>query len=230
MADRSPFGLVFESRLIASLLRDRHFFHSFLQIFDREYFVSDIHKTVCNLIKGFKDQYFRPPDQLELEILCNEHIAKEYPQDKAIREFVQYKQEIVTYFQYTYSELEFVKDTALKFVLEKSCQLGVLKCAKLIGTERAHEMPGILKDALAVGTKLTDFGIDFFAERKARALKRYATPRESNRIPFFIPKFDDSIGGVGFRQHGNGIPELLMFGGATNKGKSRAIGHMAKNA
>ena len=91
-------------------------------------------------------------------------------------------------------------------------------------------MPRIMKEALAVGTKLTDFGIDYLEDRKKRALLRYNNPRESNRIPFFIPKFDDSIGGVGFRQNGVGIPELLMFGGATNKGKSRAIGHMAKNA
>lgn len=230
MAEKSPFGLIFESRLIAALLRDRHFFHSFLLIFSSEYFVSEIHKTVCSIIQEFKIKYSRPPDQLELEILTNQYLAKKFPEDKAAKEYCLYKGEIEVYFKYSCAELEFVKDTALEFVKQKACQNGVLKCAKLIGTEKENEMPNIMQEALAIGTKLTNFGIDYFAERRKRALLRYNQPRGSNRIPFFIPKFDESIGGVGFRENGSGIPELLMFGGATNKGKSRAIGHMAKNA
>lgn len=230
MVEKSSFGLQYESRLIACLLRDRTFLHSFLHIFQKEYFVSEIHKNVCKVIQEFKEIYFRAPDKLEIEMACNQFLAKEFPPDKASREFSLYQQEIQVYFNYSYSELEYVKDTTLKFVQEKSCQIAVLKCAKLIGTERSHEMPQIMQEALLVGSKLTDFGIDYFAESRQRSMARYSNPRESNRIPFFIPKLDEIIGGVGFRQHGSGIPELLMFGGGANKGKSRAIGHMAKNA
>lgn len=230
MVETNPFGLDYESRLIALLLRDRHFFHIFLSIFDHKFLVSEIHGTVLKLIQAFKEHYLRPPDKIELEVIVHEYLAQEFPEDKAAQEYALYKYEIDRYFRYSLSELEFVKDNALKYAQQRACQEAVLASAKLIGSGEAYKMPDLLKKALAVGTELTDFGIDYFTEARQRALKRYNQPREATRIPFFVPKFDETVGGVGFRSDGSGIPELLMFGGGENKGKSRCVAHMAKVA
>jgi len=229
MTEQNNFGLEYESRLIGTLLRDRQFLHVWISIFDQQYLVSDIHKLCFSLIQDFYDQYKRPPDKLEMEIRLQEHLSREeLSQERASNEFALAKFEIDKYFQVALSEMEFVKDTALKYCQQAALKKAILECAGLVDTPKAFKMPDIIQKALAVGTNLDNFGLDYFEERRIRSMMRYSQPRESNRIPFFIPKFDDSIGGVGFRRDGSGTPELLMFGGGPNVGKSRAIAHMVK--
>lgn len=228
MLDQNPFGASYESRLIAALLRDRLFLHSFLPLFAPDYFVLEVNKAVYVVTKDFADRYKRAPDKTELEVRLNETVSEQYPADKAVQELALFQIELESYWRYTASELEFVTDNARKYAQQRACELAVRECAQIIGTPKEHMMPEIMQRALLVGTKLTDYGTDYFGDRRIRALKRYSRPREMNRIPFFIPKFDETIGGVGFRRDGSGVPELLMFGGGANKGKSRCIAHMAK--
>lgn len=230
MAETAPYGLEFEQRLTAALLRDRHFLAVWITLFKPDYLVSEIHRNLLELISKYYEEYRRPPDKMELDIMVQDWIVKAYPGDQASKEFGFYRKEINELFDFPAFTLEFVKDQALKFCQTRALENAIRKCAKLLDTPEAYQMSAIMKEAEAVGTRMDSFGMDFFAERKTRALRRYLVPRETNRIPFFIPKFDQSIGGVGFRSMGCGIPELFMFGGGPNVGKSRCLGHMVKVA
>jgi len=231
MLDANPFGLDYELRLVAVLLRDRTFFHAWSSLFDSKFLAGELHKNIFDLISKFGIQYSRPPDRMEVLVLIQEALFVKSDNPNTIaQEFALYQEAIERCFHFQLGELEFVKDNALKYLQQKSCELGVLQCAKLVGTPEAIQMPSIMQKALDVGSNLTSFGIDYFGSRRERALARLSTPRETYRIPFFIPKFDSAFGGVGFRQAGSGIPELLMFGGGFNVGKSRAIAHMVKVA
>lgn len=231
MIELNPFGLDYELRLVAVLLRDRNFFHAWLSIFDSKYVVGEIYGNLIKVFQDFGKKYNRPPDKVEVGVLIQEFLTDKCDnQESYSREVALYMDTINICYAFPLHELEFIKDNALKYLQQKACEQGVMACAKLIGTQQAHTMPGILQSALNVGTNMASFGTDYFASMKERSLKRLATPRETYRIPFFIPKFDEAFGGVGYRQHGCGIPELLMFGGGYNVGKSRAIVHMVKVA
>lgn len=213
------------------MLQDKFFCQSFFTVLNEDYFRGEVYKPIANVIKECLDKYNRPPDKQELDILIQKTISKEYNSlEKATQEYSLIKNEIEDAFQFTPSDLEIIKDTALDFLKSRALENAVLSCGKMIGTSKAGDMPSIIQAALAVGTNLTDFGTDYFSSRRDRAIKRYATPREMNRVPFFIPNLDNSIMGVGYRSMGSGNPELLMFGGGANVGKSRAIGHMVKVA
>ena len=231
MSDTHNFSIEYESRLIATLLKDRYFLHVWISLFDKAYLRSEIHRLHFTVIQQFYEEYRRPPDKLELDIRLQEYLTRDdrYKERKE-QTYTLCKYELEIYFQHGIPELEFVKDTALKYCQQKAAENAVMECAKLVNTDQAYRMPEIMQKALTVGQSMDSFGLDYFADRRARALRRYVTPREANRIPFLIPKFDEVIGGVGYRTDGSGIPELLMFGGGPNVGKSRAIAHMVKVA
>ena len=225
------FGLDYERKLIGCLLQDKFFCQSFFTILSEDFFRGEVYKPIATVIQECLKKYGRPPDKQELDILIQKSVAKEHHNiEKATQEYSLIKREIEDAFLFTPGELEIIKDTALDFVKARALENAVLSCGKLIGTPKANDMPDIIQKALSVGTNLTDFGMDYFDKRKERAIKRYATPREMNRIPFFIPNLDSTIMGVSYRSQGSGNPELLMFGGGANVGKSRAIGHMVKIA
>lgn len=229
--ESNPFGLGYEQRLISGLLQDRNFFYAWLELFDPEYLRSPIYQVHCKLLKLFREKYNRPPDAVELEVLAQEYISQENTNDeRAGQEWQLHKHEIAQYWKFGPSELEFVIDNAYKYIQVRAVERAIMTGAKLVGTPEVVKLPDMMQQALNVGTRMNSLGMDYFAERRARALKRYSTPRESNRIPFFIPKFDEAIGGVGYRARGSGIPELLMFAGGPNVGKSKAIAHMVKVA
>lgn len=227
--EAANFGMEYEQRLIAALLRDCHFFLAWTTVLEPKYFRNELYRNICERLYEYKAKYNQPPDKLALEVLIQEWIVQSFNnEDRAAKEWALYKNEVDTFWIIGASELNFVRDNALKYVQVRACEQATLEAAKLIGTGREHEMPTILQKALAVGTNAMDFGMDYFATSRERATKRYSAPRELQRIPFFIPLLDDTLGGVGFRANGSGNPELLMFGGAANRGKSRALGHMAK--
>jgi hypothetical protein len=185
------------------------------------------------IIQVFQAQFNRPPDSVEIRVLIDQHVShygqKGYPPKIEEERDAALLYDLVSeVYSYTTEQLEFVKLHALDFVKQAALKKAVLDSAKLIGTPNESHMLELVQKALLVGQNVNNFGLDYFGTARMRALKRYSTPREQNQIPFFIPKLDEAIGGVGYRRDGSGLPELLMFGSGPNVGKSRAIGHLVK--
>ena len=229
--EQCTFGPEYEKRLCAALLRDPNFFHAWFEWFDRKYIRSEIIGTILEVLGEFKQTHTRAPDHTELTVIIKEHlVSKIATEERATQEWNYYKTELEDLFKYPAPTLEFVKENALKYTQQRALECAALEMVKLIGTGHEGLMLDLVQKALSVGVNITSFGLDYFGEIRKRALQRLSTPRETNRIPFFIPKFDDLIGGIGFRENGSGIPELLMFGGGQNVGKSRCIVHEVKVA
>jgi replicative DNA helicase len=219
----------FQFRIVASLARDETFFKAYFTCVQPEFFTYDTHQMITRQVLEFAEKYRRVPDMIELEQTITEKLRGTIHNDTLLQETIGlYRVELKNLFDLPRElmmpaqehAIDFARQAAFKSALRE----GALHIEDEQGLEKAQKC---LQKAAMVGVNLNDFGINYFRNLPERVNLRLSQPPEAMRIPFLIPKLDAFLGGVGYRQNG-GIPEMLIFLGPPNRGKSRALCHMAK--
>ncbi len=220
----------FQSRIVSSLTRDEAFFRAYYTCVDPEFFTYDTHKTIVRCVLEFSEKYRRQPDIIELDQVIAEKLQSTVHNAQLRQDTLAlYRAELQPIYEQPRElmvpaqahAVEFSRQSAFKAAI-KSVALGDMDDE--FGIAKAQKR---LQEAAMIGVNLNDFGINYFQNLPDRVRLRLSQPPESMRIPFLLPKLDAMLGGVGYRQNG-GIPEMLIFLGPPNRGKSRALCHMAK--
>lgn len=224
--DTSP---EFQARIVASILRDDAFFKAYYACIEAKFFVQDTHQKLVAVAVQFFTTYAKLPDQVELMHNIQQHLKQEIRNTNYLQEVIPvYKRDIDELYAIPTELLKSAQVYAIEFARAAGLKLALLESAQsLDGPGALEKAQARISKAALIGMNVNEFGIDYFKTAKERHMKRLSQSYETMRIPFLIPKLDIMLGGVGYRENG-GVPEMCVFLAPTNRGKSRALCHVAK--
>ena len=166
------FGTSFQSKIIASLLSDKKFIQTIIDILKPSMFDSDSNKW---LVKSIQDYYFEYKKQPTLEVLkCS---IEEMDNDVLKSGVVEKLRE--TWKHIEASDLDFVQKKTLDFCKNQTLKNAILESVNLLENKDYDGIKTIIDDAMKAGTT-KDLGHDYLESFKARL-------EESSRITVGTP-------------------------------------------
>ena len=166
------FGTSFQSKIIASLLSDKKFIQTIIDILKPSMFDSDSNKW---LVKSIQDYYFEYKKQPTLEVLkCS---IEEMDNDVLKSGVVEKLRE--TWKHIEASDLDFVQKKTLDFCKNQTLKNAILESVNLLENKDYDGIKTIIDDAMKAGTS-KDLGHDYLESFKARL-------EESSRITVGTP-------------------------------------------
>ena len=161
------FGTSFQSKIIASLLSDKKFIQTIIDILKPSMFDSDSNKW---LVKSIQDYYFEYKKQPTLEVLkCS---IEEMDNDVLKSGVVEKLRETWKHIEAT--DLDFVQKKTLDFCKNQTLKNAILESVNLLENKDYDGIKTIIDDAMKAGTT-KDLGHDYLESFKARL-------EESSRI------------------------------------------------
>ena len=166
------FGTSFQSKIIASLLSDKKFIQTIIDILKPSMFDSDSNKW---LVKSIQDYYFEYKKQPTLEVLkCS---IEEMDNDVLKSGVVEKLRETWKHIEAT--DLDFVQKKTLDFCKNQTLKNAILESVNLLENKDYDGIKTIIDDAMKAGTT-KDLGHDYLESFKARL-------EESSRITVGTP-------------------------------------------
>ena len=166
------FGTSFQSKIIASLLSDKKFIQTIIDILKPSMFDSDSNKW---LVKSIQDYYFEYKKQPTLEVLkCS---IEEMDNDVLKSRVVEKLRETWKHIEAT--DLDFVQKKTLDFCKNQTLKNAILESVNLLENKDYDGIKTIIDDAMKAGTT-KDLGHDYLESFKARL-------EESSRITVGTP-------------------------------------------
>ena len=166
------FGTSFQSKIIASLLSDKKFIQTIIDILKPSMFDSDSNKW---LVKSIQDYYFEYKKQPTLEVLkCS---IEEMDNDVLKSGVVEKLRETWKHIEAT--DLDFVQKKTLDFCKNHTLKNAILESVNLLENKDYDGIKTIIDDAMKAGTT-KDLGHDYLESFKARL-------EESSRITVGTP-------------------------------------------
>ena len=166
------FGTSFQSKIIASLLSDKKFIQTIIDILKPSMFDSDSNKW---LVKSIQDYYFEYKKQPTLEVLkCS---IEEMDNDVLKSGVVEKLRETWKHIEAT--DLDFVQKKTLDFCKNQTLKNAILESVNLLENKDYDCIKTIIDDAMKAGTT-KDLGHDYLESFKARL-------EESSRITVGTP-------------------------------------------
>ena len=154
------FGTSFQSKIIASLLSDKKFIQTIIDILKPSMFDSDSNKW---LVKSIQDYYFEYKKQPTLEVLkCS---IEEMDNDVLKSGVVEKLRE--TWKHIEASDLDFVQKKTLDFCKNQTLKNAILESVNLLENKDYDGIKTIIDDAMKAGTT-KDLGHDYLESFKAR--------------------------------------------------------------
>ena len=166
------FGTSFQSKIIASLLSDKKFIQTIIDILKPSMFDSDSNKW---LVKSIQDYYFEYKKQPTLEVLkCS---IEEMDNDVLKSGVIEKLRETWKHIEAT--DLDFVQKKTLDFCKNQTLKNAILESVNLLENKDYDGIKTIIDDAMKAGTT-KDLGHDYLESFKARL-------EESSRITVGTP-------------------------------------------
>ena len=166
------FGTSFQSKIIASLLSDKKFIQTIIDILKPSMFDSDSNKW---LVKSIQDYYFEYKKQPTLEVLkCS---IEEMDNDVLKSGVVEKLRETWKHIEAT--DLDFVQKKTLDFCKNQTLKNAILESVNLLENKDYDGIKTIIDDAMKAGTT-KDLGHDYLESFRARL-------EESSRITVGTP-------------------------------------------
>lgn len=198
VADKYVNNLEFRKRIIALCLYDDWYAQYGTSIIRPEFFELEEERLVVSSILRFYDTYKRSPH-------CDELIVSMNGRGDS-HDFVE------QLYSYSYDELTFAADYAVRFAREQAMKRAILDSADDIQAGRLDKPIERVKDALRVGTNLKDLGLDI-----KRDFGWVYHEIVDERVSTGIFHLDQKLEG------GLAPGELGIVLGGTNQGKTMAL-------
>ena len=181
----TQFGTSFQSKIIASLLRDMKFMQTINDILSPEMFDSDSNKWLVNSIGEYYEEYKKQPT---LEVI-------KYQVDKIENEVL--KSGVVDKLREVWknveaTDLEFVQSQTLDFCKNQSLKSAILESVDLLDNKDYDGIKSIIDEAMKAGTE-RDIGQDYITSLD---LRLEASARATTQTPWDVIN-DIMDGGLG---------------------------------
>jgi len=207
-----------ESLILAHLIRDEEYLRKVLPFLKKEYFASDPAQQLFKIIHMFVMTYHVPPtvDVITLALDKAELVGTAYV------ETVKFLETVVAVARVDGSRRQWLLDQTEDYCRQRALYLAISESITRIdkNKEAAASVPGLLKDALAVGFQ-TNVGHDYLEDVGARYDLLHL---DSVRVPFDLTLFNEITGG------GLTPKTLNVIVAGTNVGKSLFLCHVAAAA
>ena len=156
----TQFGTSFQSKIIASLLRDIKFIQTISDILNPSMFDSDSNSW---LIKSIKDYYIQYKKQPTLEVL--KYQIDEIDDDILKSGVVDKLRDVWKNIEAT--DLEFVQEQTLDFCKNQTLKSAILQSVDLLENKNYDGIKSIIDEAMKAGTS-RDLGQDYITSLEAR--------------------------------------------------------------
>ena len=181
----TQFGTSFQSKIIASLMRDMKFMQTINDILSPEMFDSDSNKWLVNSISEYYEEYKKQPT---LEVI-------KYQVDKIENEVL--KSGVVDKLREVWknieaTDLEFVQSQTLDFCKNQSLKSAILESVDLLDNKDYDGIKSIIDEAMKAGTE-RDIGQDYITSLD---LRLEASARATTQTPWDVIN-DIMDGGLG---------------------------------
>jgi len=181
----TQFGTSFQSKIIASLMRDMKFMQTINDILSPEMFDSDSNKWLVNSISEYYEEYKKQPT---LEVI-------KYQVDKIENEVL--KSGVVDKLREVWknieaTDLEFVQSQTLDFCKNQSLKSAILESVDLLENKDYDGIKSIIDEAMKAGTE-RDIGQDYITSLD---LRLEASARATTQTPWDVIN-DIMDGGLG---------------------------------
>lgn len=201
MVNKYEWNRQFRARIIALCFLSSWYAKYGTSIIKPEYFETETEQAIVSFLNTFYQAYKRPPDLDE--------IAAEFVHDQDAVELVEQAFELAE----DEDELLYAQDRALQFAKEQAMKIAILQSVEDIEHGILSTAVNRVKKALAVGTDLTDLGLDF----KNDFSWLLDAELEDNKIPTAIYHLDQALDG------GMSKGEYGVVLGSTNVGKTQML-------
>jgi len=181
----TQFGTSFQSKIIASLLRDVKFIQTINDILNPEMFDSDSNKWLVNSIRDYYAQYKKQPT---LEVI--KYKIDEIENDVLKSGVVDKLREVWKNIEAT--DLEFVQSQTLDFCKNQSLKNAILESVNLLENKDYDGIKSIIDEAMKAGTE-RDIGQDYITSLD---LRLEASARATTQTPWDVIN-DIMDGGLG---------------------------------
>lgn len=143
MSNKFTYGILYEQKLLASILKDRLFFIDIYEILDGDYFSDEYNKYIYELILKYFYEYKQPPSltYFKTEI---EDLQKSEDYKKKLIETL--KKVII---QQEETDLNYVKKTAKTFCQNQKMKKALYKSVDLLEESKFNEIFSLMKDAVS---------------------------------------------------------------------------------
>ena len=154
------FGTSFQSKIIASLLSDKKFIQTIIDILNPSMFDSDSNKW---LVKNIQDYFFEYKKQPTLEVLkCG---IEEIDNDILKSGVVEKLRDVWKHIEAT--DLDFVQKKTLDFCKNQTLKNAILESVDLLENKDYNGIKSIIDEAMKAGTT-KDLGHDYLESFKSR--------------------------------------------------------------
>ena len=156
----TQFGTSFQSKIIASLLREMKFIQTINDILSPDMFDSDSNSW---LIKNIKDYYIKYKKQPTLEVLKYkvDEIEDEVLQSGVVDKLREVWKNIEA------TDLEFVQSETLNFCKNQTLKNAILESVELLENKNYDGIKSIIDEAMKAGSE-RDLGQDYITSLESR--------------------------------------------------------------
>lgn len=205
-----------EAYIIKGLLSFPDYAARFLEKLDKDFF-SDEGAAIVRTLQTFHNKYSKIPS---LGILCDKELPKFKPCSKNpefLSDCEEYVHSVVSLKVDKDKFYEYLCDETKQFIKTKRIENSLVELVQLMDQGKTDEAVKAVLDAASVHFD-ESLGLDYFEDLESR-IEKMKSP--DSVIPSGIDALDEKIGG-GWHRKG-----LVIFGAATNVGKTLILGDIA---
>lgn len=215
------FGGIFQTKVIAMMIRDADFLKKFVTIVKPAYFENSVESALCSVCLSYHEIYqIRPTIDAVWEFLKSIEGAKWDAEKETL-----YADKIDEVKFVDVADGLYVSDRILDFVRCQSMKIAILESAEVLHRRDKGYLETIMKK-IDVASKVTsgveDIGLNYFPTVEDRLLCKHEKYREI-KVPTLIRSLDASIGG------GLSNGEIGIIMASTNRGKSMMLTVLGKS-
>lgn len=158
------FGSQFQTKVLATLIKDLSFLTQVYDIVEPTYFESDSNKWIAETILSYFEQYRKLPTAQVFKVELNK------VNDEARKVVIQNQLKIVGQ-HLTDSDFQYVKDKFLEFCKNQTLKKAIVKSVDLLEQKRYEEIKNLVDTAMQAGIA-RDFGHDWKKDVEKRLFQK----------------------------------------------------------
>jgi hypothetical protein len=207
------FGIGYQRKLAASLFRDRDLLPTHRSALKEHYFDDPYLRDISGAMLAHFDKHrVSPTADAAVELVRVLSLARPEEGDRLLAV-------LEDLFNEDLSDLPDVRSRAVDFAVTQACLGALSRSLEIVEEgEGLDRLPGLFTDALSVGHREDDLGLDYLLDRE-----RFFLTQDDRAFPGGLPTLDRWLGG------GFGPGELIVLCASTGLGKTWAKVNFAKS-